>query len=80
MLKHLVTMVKAPFSCCLLSAAFAASKPFGSSDFSTSPSSLAVEEMPPHQRYPQVPWLAQTSAQNLTSFANLFFGSYFIGK
>ena len=57
-----------PFSCHLPSAAFAALKPFGSSDFLTSPSSLAVEGMPPHWRYPQVPSLAQTSAQNLTFF------------
>ena len=75
--KHSVTMVKAPL---LMPSAFPASKPFGSSDFSTSPSSLAVEGMPPCQRYPQVPWLAQTSAQNLTFFWNLFFGLHLIGK
>ena len=47
---------------------FGALKPFGSFDFSASPSSLAVEGMRPRQRYPQVPWLAQTSAPNLTFF------------
>ena len=57
-----------PFSCCLPSAAFAASKPFGSYNFLTSPSSLAVVGMPPHRRHPQVPWLAQTGARNLIFF------------
>ena len=57
-----------PFSCHPQSPAFAALKPFVSADFSTSPSSLPGEGMPPHWRYPQVPWLAQTGAPNLTFF------------